>query len=98
MFKPPFILSIAGGGSTYTPGIVKSLMVQLQDFPLAEIRLYPIDLGVDVKGADRGVPRMASRAHGAKILERLSRLSKPLGTTIEIKDGIGLIRVAGAKK
>jgi maltose-6'-phosphate glucosidase len=43
MFKPPFILSIAGGGSTYTPGIVKSLMVQLQDFPLAEIRLYDID-------------------------------------------------------
>lgn len=43
MFIPPFILSIAGGGSTYTPGIVKSLMVRLQDFPLAEIRLYDID-------------------------------------------------------
>ena len=43
MFTPPFILSIAGGGSTYTPGIVKSLMVRLQDFPLAEIRLYDID-------------------------------------------------------
>ncbi|WP_445544389.1 family 4 glycosyl hydrolase, partial [Buttiauxella brennerae] len=43
MFKPPFILSIAGGGSTYTPGIVKSLMVRLADFPLAEIRLYDID-------------------------------------------------------
>lgn len=43
MFTPPFILSIAGGGSTYTPGIVKSLMVRLADFPLAEIRLYDID-------------------------------------------------------
>lgn len=43
MFTPPFILSIAGGGSTYTPGIVKSLMVRLHDFPLAEIRLYDID-------------------------------------------------------
>lgn len=43
MFKPPFILSIAGGGSTYTPGIVKSLMMRLEDFPLAEIRLYDID-------------------------------------------------------
>ncbi len=39
MFKPPFILSIAGGGSTYTPGIVKSLMVQLDKFPLAEIQI-----------------------------------------------------------
>lgn len=43
MFKPPFILTIAGGGSTYTPGIVKSLMVRLSEFPLAEIRLYDID-------------------------------------------------------
>ncbi len=43
MFKPPFILSIAGGGSTYTPGIVKSLMMRLAEFPLAEIRLYDID-------------------------------------------------------
>lgn len=43
MTKPPFILTIAGGGSTYTPGIVKSLMVRLTDFPLAEIRLYDID-------------------------------------------------------
>ena len=43
MFKPPFILAIAGGGSTYTPGIVKSLMMRLDDFPLAEIRLYDID-------------------------------------------------------
>ncbi|MGU0057015.1 family 4 glycosyl hydrolase [Enterobacter hormaechei] len=43
MFTPPFILSIAGGGGAYTPGIVKSLMVRLHDFPLAEIRLYDID-------------------------------------------------------
>ncbi|MFC3396409.1 6-phospho-alpha-glucosidase [Brenneria rubrifaciens] len=43
MTKPPFILTIAGGGSTYTPGIVKSLMLRLADFPLAEIRLYDLD-------------------------------------------------------
>ncbi|KGM29259.1 6-phospho-alpha-glucosidase [Photorhabdus luminescens] len=44
MASTPFILAIAGGGSTYTPGIVKSLMVRLDDFPLAEIRLYDIDI------------------------------------------------------
>ncbi|WP_233503452.1 CapA family protein [Sphingomonas psychrotolerans] len=61
---------------------------------LAEIKLYPIDLGVDVKGADRGVPRMAARAHGDKILGRLQTLSAALGTTIRIENGIGVIRVA----
>ncbi|OCQ51143.1 Maltose-6'-phosphate glucosidase MalH [Photorhabdus australis subsp. thailandensis] len=43
MSKSPFILAIAGGGSTYTPGIVKSLMMRLDDLPLEEIRLYDID-------------------------------------------------------
>lgn len=36
-------LAIAGGGSTYTPGIVRSLMDRLADLPLAEIRFYDID-------------------------------------------------------
>ena len=38
-----FKLAIAGGGSTYTPGIVRSLMDRLEDLPLAEIRFYDID-------------------------------------------------------
>lgn len=41
--QAPFILTIVGGGSTYTPGIVKSLMVRLEEFPLKEIRLYDLD-------------------------------------------------------
>lgn len=64
------------------------------DGNLAEIRLYPIDLGVDVSGADRGVPRMASRARATAILERVRRLSGPLGTTITIENGVGVIRPA----
>ncbi|WP_277600411.1 CapA family protein [Sphingomonas koreensis] len=63
---------------------------------VSEIRLYPIDLGVEIKGADRGVPRMASRAHGDRILERLRTLSAPLGTTIRIENGVGVIRLVPA--
>lgn len=36
-------LAIAGGGSTYTPGIIRSLMERLEDLPLSEIRFYDID-------------------------------------------------------
>ncbi|RYD84913.1 MAG: CapA family protein, partial [Sphingomonadales bacterium] len=63
---------------------------------LREIRLYPIDLGVEIKGADRGVPRMASRAHGQEILTRLQRLSQPFGTDIRIENGVGIIRIGAA--
>lgn len=61
---------------------------------VAEIRLYPIDLGVNVQGAARGVPTMADPVVGRRILERLQRLSKPFGTDIEIEKGVGVIRVA----
>lgn len=43
MNKQAKIIAIAGGGSTYTAGIVKALLMKGEDFPLAEIRLYDID-------------------------------------------------------
>ena len=41
--KKDFILTIAGGGSTYTPGIVKSLLLNKENFKLRELRMYDID-------------------------------------------------------
>lgn len=63
---------------------------------VAEIRLYPIDLGVSVQGAARGVPGLADAVVGRRILERMQRLSQPLGTNIVIENGVGVIRI-GAK-
>lgn len=60
---------------------------------VSEIRLYPIDLGVNAQGAMRGVPAMADAAIGRRILERLQRLSQPFGTTIAIEQGVGIIRL-----
>ncbi len=60
---------------------------------VAEIRLYPIDLGVDIQGAARGVPRMAGPEVGRRILERMQRLSEPFGTRITIERGVGVIRI-----
>lgn len=34
---------IAGGGSTYTPGIISALLSHIERFPMAEIRLYDND-------------------------------------------------------
>ena len=31
---------IVGGGSTWTPGLLKSLCVEKDDFPLEELRLF----------------------------------------------------------
>jgi len=38
-----FSILIAGGGSTYTPGIVVMLLKNLERFPIREIKLYDKD-------------------------------------------------------
>lgn len=60
---------------------------------LVEVRLYPVELRYDSERlAHRGIPETASPETGRRILERLRELSAPLGTTIVIEDGVGVIR------
>jgi poly-gamma-glutamate capsule biosynthesis protein CapA/YwtB (metallophosphatase superfamily) len=61
---------------------------------VSEIRLYPVELGFAIRGADRGVPRLAPPAVASAILERLQRLSQPFHTEINIEDNVGIIRLA----
>jgi poly-gamma-glutamate synthesis protein (capsule biosynthesis protein) len=58
-----------------------------------EIKLYPIELGFEEDRYHRGTPVMAGKKEGQEIIKRLARLSKPFGTTIEYRDGIGLVRL-----
>lgn len=37
------VITIAGGGSTYTPGIIQALIEKLEKLPIEEIRLYDND-------------------------------------------------------
>ncbi len=60
---------------------------------LVEVRLYPVELRYDSERlAHRGIPETASPETGRRILERLRDLSAPLGTTIAIEGGVGVIR------
>ena len=43
MSKKKFSVVIAGGGSTYTPGIVKMMLEHQEDFPLNSVTLYDND-------------------------------------------------------
>ncbi|QKC79201.1 CapA family protein [Mesorhizobium erdmanii] len=60
---------------------------------LAELRLYPIELGYAKRFANRGLPRIAPPAQAKTILERLQNLSKPFGTYITIENDVGVIRL-----
>lgn len=58
---------------------------------VVEVRLYPVDLGLDAGRVNQGIPRQASPMVAKAVLEDLQRLSKPFGTAIEIENGVGVI-------
>ena len=91
---PPELLHARNATSFSNPRFFESLIAitRFRGGKAAEIRLYPLDLGLDDEGADKGVPRMASAIVGRRILERMQRLSAPLGTSIHIENGVGVIR------
>ena len=60
---------------------------------LLGITLHPIDLGHGKKRSQRGRPLLADSAVSRRALERIKRLSKPLGTDIRIERGIGKVRL-----
>jgi poly-gamma-glutamate capsule biosynthesis protein CapA/YwtB (metallophosphatase superfamily) len=62
---------------------------------LTEVRLFPLDLGFGRRMSQRGRPVLADPELSAGILDWLREVSAPFGTTIEVEDGVGVIRVAG---
>ena len=63
------------------------------DGELAEVRLYPTELGADGPDSRLGIPRLAPLDIAQKILERMQRLSREFGTQIDIEGSVGVITV-----
>ncbi len=80
------------GGSTQS---LESLVAisHFQDGELAEVRLYPTELGADGPDSRLGIPRLAPPEKAQAILQRMQRLSRDFGTTIDIQEAVGVIRV-----
>lgn len=64
---------------------------RFEDNALAELRLYPVELGHSKRFANRGIPSLASAAKAEMILDRLQKLSEPYGTRISLENGVGVI-------
>jgi poly-gamma-glutamate capsule biosynthesis protein CapA/YwtB (metallophosphatase superfamily) len=65
---------------------------------LAEVRLYPVDVGgPDRPGSQLGIPRKPAPRVANRILEKVAEYSKPFGAKITIENGVGIIRAGEAK-
>ncbi|CAH2394411.1 CapA family protein [Mesorhizobium ventifaucium] len=60
---------------------------------LAELRLYPVELGYSKRFANRGIPRLVTGSQANAILERLKMLSEPFGTQIAVENDVGVVRL-----
>ena len=60
---------------------------------LHSLTLHPIDLGHDKRRSQRGRPLLAGASASRRALERIKRLSKPLGTEVRIEKGVGKVRL-----
>ncbi|MER9793650.1 CapA family protein [Mesorhizobium sp. M0213] len=78
-------------GAVYYESVVA--VSRFEQNQLAELRLFPIELGRLKRFANRGVPRLAAGPQAKAILERLQKLSKPFGTQIDLENDVGLIRL-----
>ncbi len=83
-----------GGSSQSLESMVA--ISRYEDGHLAEVRLYPTELGADGPDSRLGIPRIAPPEIGRQILDRVQRLSRELGTTIDIEGNVGVIRVEPA--
>jgi poly-gamma-glutamate synthesis protein (capsule biosynthesis protein) len=67
-----------------------------EDGRLLEIRIYPVDLGVNFKKVPwsrSSIPQTPSPELAQRILGEIQTYSEPFGTKIEIVDGVGIIRI-----
>jgi poly-gamma-glutamate synthesis protein (capsule biosynthesis protein) len=84
-----------GGGISADDALRDGLVVvaTFDQGALQTLRLHPVDLGLELPPAQRGVPRQPSSVRAAALLEHVARLSQPYGTTVRISDGVGAVDV-----
>jgi hypothetical protein len=65
-----------------------------EDGKLAEVRIYPVDLGLTPRpGSQLGIPKKPTPPIAKRILDEVIEYSKPFGTKIVVEDGVGVIRI-----
>jgi len=76
------------------PWVFRAVQAELVVGPsgVETVRLHPVDLGQREPITRRGVPRVPEPAVAAEILDRVAAMSAPLGTVVDVDDGIGSLR------
>ena len=82
-------------GQSVTPYNWQSGMhrVKFEGGKLKEIRIHPVDVGYGKPRWQQGRPILAEGEVAQEILDRYQRLSKLLGTRVDIENNVGIVRM-----
>lgn len=96
--EDPIGLTQGGGGGGNPNSLAAAGILATSHYEggrLAEVRLYPADLGITRRPMSlMGLPMTPSPDNARRILESMQTLSKQFGTKIDIEGGVGVIRAA----
>ncbi|MDP2958183.1 MAG: CapA family protein [Longimicrobiales bacterium] len=73
-------------------------IVTFRNGRLEEIRIHPVTLGFGLPRPQRGRPMLARGEHARKILGDIQRLSSAYGVTVDLVEGVGVVRVGGQNR
>jgi poly-gamma-glutamate synthesis protein (capsule biosynthesis protein) len=80
-----------GAHPTYWHSILS--VCRFQGGQLDEVALYPLDLGFGLSRSQRGRPVIATGGFTAEVLARTQALSDFYATEIQIRDGVGYVKL-----
>ena len=67
--------------------------VTYEDGKVVSIEIHPLTLGFGQPLYERGLPSLARGEEGREILEGFATLSKAYGTTVTVRDGVGVVEL-----
>lgn len=68
-------------------------LMAFEEDKLAELKLYPVELGQSKPRSQRGRPMLAEPGTAKKILEKMRKLSESYGTEITVEKDVGVVRL-----
>jgi poly-gamma-glutamate synthesis protein (capsule biosynthesis protein) len=89
--EPPRAVAAPPGADEWWEGLLA--LATVDQGRVNEIRLYPLDLGVDKPLSERGIPRIARGTQAERILTRLRQASDSFPARVEAEPETGTVRV-----
>ena len=70
--------------------LIPEAVLFMEDGKITELKLYPIDLGMELPRSQKGVPVLNG---SEETLRYLQDMCKPYGTEMDIENGVGTVRL-----